>query len=111
MKYILMMNTMKAGCGVPDWPRQDLQAHIAFMIKLAKDLRESGELVSAEGLSFPDQASWFAPATMASRSPTEFFRNRRSSLPASGSSRSPARSVPTLSPRVLPRLLDQGELH
>ena len=56
MKYILMMNTMKAGCGVPDWPRQDLQAHIAFMIKLAKDLRESGELVSAEGLSFPDQA-------------------------------------------------------
>ena len=56
MKYILMMNTMKAGCGVPDWPRQDLQAHIAFMMKLAKDLRESGELVSAEGLSFPDQA-------------------------------------------------------
>ena len=56
MKYILMMNTMKAGCGVPDWPRQDLQAHIAFMMKLARDLRESGELVSAEGLSFPDQA-------------------------------------------------------
>ena len=56
MKYILMMNTMKAGCGVPDWPRQDLQAHIAFMMKLAKDLRESGELVAAEGLSFPDQA-------------------------------------------------------
>lgn len=56
MKYMLMMNTMKAGCGVPDWPRQDLQAHIAFMMKLAKDLRESGELVSAEGLSFPDQA-------------------------------------------------------
>ena len=34
MKHILMMNTMKAGCGGP----------------------ESGELVSAEGLSFPDQA-------------------------------------------------------
>ncbi|HKD83428.1 MAG TPA: YciI family protein [Terriglobales bacterium] len=56
MKYMLMMNTMKAGCGVPDWPQQDLQAHIAFMMKLAKDLGGSGELVAAEGLSFPDQA-------------------------------------------------------
>jgi len=56
MKYILMMNTMRAGQGVPTWPRQDLQAHIAFMMRLNKDLRESGELVSAEGLSFPDQA-------------------------------------------------------
>src|SRR5215469_10510984 len=56
MKYMLMMNTMKAGYGVPDWPKQDLQAHIAFMRKLGQDLRESGEFVSAEGLSFPDQA-------------------------------------------------------
>jgi hypothetical protein len=56
MKYILMMNTMRAGQGVPTWPRNDLQAHIAFMIGLNKELRESGELVSAEGLSFPDQA-------------------------------------------------------
>lgn len=56
MKYILMMNTMRAGAGVPTWPRADLQAHIAFMHGLNRDLRESGELVSAEGLSFPDQA-------------------------------------------------------
>lgn len=56
MKYILMMNTMKAGHGVPNWPQKDLQAHIAFMKSFAKDLQESGELVSAEGLSFPDQA-------------------------------------------------------
>jgi hypothetical protein len=56
MKYILMMNTMRAGRGVLSWPQQDLQAHIAFMMQLNKDLRESGELVSAEGLSFPDQA-------------------------------------------------------
>ena len=56
MKYILMMNTMKAGQGVPQWPRKDLQAHFAFMHKLNKDLHEAGELVSAEGLSFPDQA-------------------------------------------------------
>lgn len=56
MKYILMMNTMKAGHGVPGWPKKDLQAHIAFMMNLNKELHERGELVSAEGLSFPDQA-------------------------------------------------------
>lgn len=56
MKYILMMNTMKAGQGIPAWPLKDLQAHVAFMKGLNKELRESGELVSAEGLSFPDQA-------------------------------------------------------
>ncbi len=56
MKYILMMNTMKANNGVPNWPQKDLQAHIAFMIGFNKELRESGELVSAEGLAFPDQA-------------------------------------------------------
>jgi hypothetical protein len=56
MKYILMMNTMKSGHGVPEWPRKDLQAHIAFMMAFNKELHERGELVSAEGLSFPDQA-------------------------------------------------------
>jgi hypothetical protein len=57
MKYILMMNTMRAGQGVPRWAQKDLQAHIAFMIGLNKELGQSGELVSAEGLSFPDQAT------------------------------------------------------
>jgi hypothetical protein len=56
MKYILMMNTMKAGQGVLSWPRKDLQAHVAFMMNLNKELREAGELVAAEGLAFPDQA-------------------------------------------------------
>lgn len=56
MKYIVMMNTMKAGHGVPAWPKKDLQAHVAFMRGLNKELHERGELVSAEGLSFPDQA-------------------------------------------------------
>jgi len=56
MKYILMMNTMRAGHGVPGWKQKDLQAHIAFMMNLNKDLQRAGEFVSAEGLSFPDQA-------------------------------------------------------
>ena len=57
MKYMLMMNTMKAGSGgFPDWKQQDILAHIQFMVQLDKDLRQAGELVAAEGLSFPDQA-------------------------------------------------------
>jgi hypothetical protein len=56
MKYILMMNTMRAGHGVPNWRQADLQAHIAFMKNLNRGLHESGELVSAEGLAFPEQA-------------------------------------------------------
>jgi hypothetical protein len=57
MKYILMMNTMKTGGeAFPGWPKKDIQAHIAFMMSFTKELRDSGELVSAEGLSFPDQA-------------------------------------------------------
>ena len=56
MKYILMMNTMRAGAGVPAWPKTDLRAHIAFMRSLNKELRDAGELVFAEGLSFPDEA-------------------------------------------------------
>lgn len=56
MKYILMMNTMRAGQNIPDWPQNDLLAHIGFMKSFNNELRASGELVSAEGLAFPDQA-------------------------------------------------------
>jgi hypothetical protein len=38
------------------WPKEDIQAHIGFMIGLNKELKEAGELVSAEGLAWPDQA-------------------------------------------------------
>ena len=56
MKYMLMMNTMKSGMSMPGWPQKDLMAHIGFMMGLNKELHESGEMVFAEGLSFPDQA-------------------------------------------------------
>jgi len=57
MKYILMMNTPHGGAyQIANWPQKDIQAHIAFMISLNKKLKESGELVGAEGLSGPDQA-------------------------------------------------------
>ena len=57
MKYILMMNCPKNGYDTfGAWPKKDIQAHIAFMHGLNKALRESGELVSAEGLADPKQA-------------------------------------------------------
>jgi hypothetical protein len=57
VKYILMMNCPKTGYdSFGSWPKQDIQAHIGFMIGFAKNLRESGELISAEGLADPRQA-------------------------------------------------------
>lgn len=57
MKYILMMHCPKTGYDTfGAWPKKDIQAHIAFMHGLNKGLRESGELVSAEGLDSPHQA-------------------------------------------------------
>ena len=88
MKYILMMNTMRVGQGVPQWAQKDLQAHIAFMTDLNKELRQSGELVSAEGLSFPARLSWCAPARMARRSQTAYSLRARNFSPDTGSSMS-----------------------
>src|SRR3954469_23500152 len=57
MKFILMMNTMKADAAAFNgWSKDDIKAHIGFMISLNKELRAAGELVSAEGLAFPNEA-------------------------------------------------------
>jgi len=45
-----------AAKGIMTWPREDIQAHIGFMIGLNKQLKEDGELVSAEGLAWPNEA-------------------------------------------------------
>jgi hypothetical protein len=60
MKFILMMN-MKTDAesmskGIMTWPPERIQAHIQYMMQLNKDLKEAGDLVSAEGLAWPDQA-------------------------------------------------------
>ena len=57
MKYILMMNCPKNGYdSFGSMPQADIRAHIAFMMKLNKDLGAAGELVAAEGLADPKQA-------------------------------------------------------
>ena len=57
MKYILMMSHKKSQTeGILTWPQTDIQAHIAYMMDLNRGLSAAGELLSAEGLAFPDQA-------------------------------------------------------
>ncbi len=57
MKYILMMSGTKADFeAYANWPKQDLEASIAFMRAFSKELKDSGVFVSTEGLAFPDQA-------------------------------------------------------
>ena len=57
MKFILMMNTPAGGeYQIMQWPKQDIEAHIAFMMGFAGKLRATGELVGAEGLAPPSQA-------------------------------------------------------
>ena len=58
MRYLLMMN-VPAGTGdyqINDWSPEDFQAHIAFMHRYNKDLKEAGEFVDAQGLTPPAQA-------------------------------------------------------
>lgn len=52
-----MMHTPRGGdYQLTSWPRQDIEAHIAFMQGLARKLGAAGELVSAEGLASPGEA-------------------------------------------------------
>lgn len=57
MKYMLIMNTPRDGYSqYMSWPKEILEANIAFMRAFSKKLRDAGELVSAEGLASPLQA-------------------------------------------------------
>ena len=57
MKYMLLMSGTKADFAwYAKWSKEDLQAYTAFMHAFNKELKESGTLVAAEGLAFPDQA-------------------------------------------------------
>jgi hypothetical protein len=58
MKFMLMMHAPRGDGGyqINQWKPEELRAHIQFMKDLNKDLREAGELASAEGLAPPGQA-------------------------------------------------------
>jgi hypothetical protein len=59
VKFMMMMHAPRAGwkdAGIGTWPPADIQAHIGFMVRLNKELTESGELVDAQGLALPEDA-------------------------------------------------------
>jgi hypothetical protein len=58
MKYMMMMNVPR-GTGeyqIGDWSPEDFQAHIAFMHRFNRELKDAGEFVDAQGLTPPGQA-------------------------------------------------------
>ncbi|HXO42243.1 MAG TPA: YciI family protein [Thermoanaerobaculia bacterium] len=57
MKFMLMLNTLRDGyTRYMSWPKEILEANVAFMIEFNKKLSGAGELVSGEGLASPQQA-------------------------------------------------------
>jgi hypothetical protein len=57
IKYILMMTGTKTGVDTyRAWSQKDIQTHFAHLTALNKDLTESGEFVTTEGLAMPHQA-------------------------------------------------------
>ncbi|HTS38686.1 MAG TPA: YciI family protein [Candidatus Solibacter sp.] len=57
MKYILLMLGTKAGVqGYHTWPKQEIDAHMAILQRINKDLTASGEFVATQGLADPHEA-------------------------------------------------------
>jgi hypothetical protein len=57
MKYILLMSGTKAGVeGYHGWSKQDIEAHMAVLRRLNKELTDSGEFVATQGLADPREA-------------------------------------------------------
>jgi hypothetical protein len=57
MKYILMMSGTKAGVdSYHAWPQREIEAHMAVLRSITKDLSESGEFVGTQGLAEPAEA-------------------------------------------------------
>ncbi len=57
MKYILLMTGTKAGVDTyRAWSKNDIDAHMAVLKTINKELTESGEFVATQGLDGPDEA-------------------------------------------------------
>ena len=57
MKYILLMSGTRAGVeGYHAWSKRDIEAHMAVLQRINKDLTESGEFVATQGLAEPGEA-------------------------------------------------------
>jgi hypothetical protein len=57
MKYILLMSGTSAGVeGYHAWSKQDIEAHMAVLQRINKDLTASGEFIATQGLDNQSQA-------------------------------------------------------
>ena len=57
MKYILLMSGTKSGVdGYRAWSKNDIDAHMAVLTSLNRELTGSGEFVATQGLAAPQQA-------------------------------------------------------
>ena len=57
MKYILLMSGTRAGIeGYHTWSKPDIEAHMAVLHRINKDLTASGEFVATQGLADPRDA-------------------------------------------------------
>lgn len=57
MKYILLMSGTKTGVeGYRAWNKNDIDAHMAVLAGLNRELTESAEFVTSQGLAAPHEA-------------------------------------------------------
>jgi hypothetical protein len=69
MKYLLMMHVPR-GTGeyeIFNWAPDDLQAHMAHLQQINRELAEAGEWVNVLALAPPGRPCWCAPARTARR--------------------------------------------
>jgi hypothetical protein len=57
MKYILLMTGTKAGVdSYHAWSKKDVDAHMAVLVSINRELTESGEIIATQGLAGPNEA-------------------------------------------------------
>jgi hypothetical protein len=57
VKYILLMSGTKAGVDTyRAWSQEDIEAHMAVLGRMSKELTESGEFVATQGLAGANEA-------------------------------------------------------
>jgi hypothetical protein len=57
MKYILLMTGTKAGvAGYHAWSQKDIEAHMAVLTSINRELSRTGEFVATQGLAEPKEA-------------------------------------------------------
>jgi hypothetical protein len=71
MKFMVQMNVKKGPYQMEGWAKEDVKRMVQFMDRLNRDLKASGQMVSAEGLVSPDQARLVTAAGDGSPSVTD----------------------------------------